>query len=872
MKLYKSILMRTSSNWQKHTWTFFFVLICAFSFASELFALDPHKSINQYGHNIWTRSNGLPANAVNVALRSNDGFLWFGTSAGLFRFDGVNFDEVITNREEGETHETISTLCETKDSSLWIGTLYNGLRRLKNGNITSYGQEEGFSVEGLVVTQILQLFESRDGHFYVATSMGVFMYDGGKFIPIILHPNYISHLAEDAQGRIWITSHTGVRIIENVRSPRIISLTTKDGLPHDVTKFIYMDREANVWIGTNGGIARWKNGTITRYTTADGLASNLVNAIFEDRDGNLWVGTQKGLNRFYKGKWTTYKDSDGLTDNNVLSFTEDREGGLWVCTAYGLNQFKDANLTTYTTYDGLDNDYVSSVIEMPDGSLDFLSNQGSSITQIKNEKIKKYFFPVGPSCLSRDGSLWIGENGMLFHLKNGQVTRYDTTTGLPGKWIFAITEDDESLIIYEDGINIFRFVNGKLKPYLLKNGEPYSSKEFVVCFYQESKNLLWIGTTHWLMKIENGESTTYTTADGLAGKWVNSIYDDQRGNLWITSPQSGLTRYRNGKFTKYNTKIGLFTDELYCVLSDDIGNLWLSSPQGIGCLSIQELDDYAENKITKIHSKVYTVTDGMKTDECFGGWQPVGWKTHDGHIWFATKKGAVMIDPKSFKKNELPPPVLIEKFLIDQHTIPLKPFVNLQPGSHRLEIHYAALSYLLPEKVLFKYKLEGFDREWIDANTRRVAYYTNLPPGDYSFSVIACNNDGLWNETGASFAFTLNPHFYQTNWFYGLIIVITGGMIFGFMRVRLWQHEKKEEALQKRIQEELANIKMLSGLIPICANCKKIRNDNGYWDQLEKYIQSHSEAKFSHGICPDCAKILYPHMNSPEQDSQEEGF
>jgi len=369
---------------------------------------------------------------------------------------------------------------------------------------------------------------------------------------------------------------------------------------------------------------------------------------------------------------------------------------------------------------------------------------------------------------------------------------------------------------------------------------------------------MWIGTGDSLVKIENGKSTSYTVADGLAGNWTSSIYDDHEGSLWISSPQGGLTRFRDGKFTPFDTKVGLFADEIYCVLGDNQGGIWLSSPSGIGFVQRQELDEFADGKIEKIHSKVYVTADGMKTDECFGTWQPAGWKTHDGHLWFATKRGVAMIDPKAFKQNPKQPPVLIEQVVVDQKTIPTGQFASLSPGADKLEIHYTALSFLVPERVLFKYRLEGYDKDWIDAGTRRVAYYTGLPPKSYRFRVMACNNDGVWNETGASFAFELQPHFYQTYWFFAFVLMALGAVAFGVYQIRLMQLLKRKKQLETRIQEAMANIKVLGGLIPICSNCKKIRNDKGYWDLLEGYIQQHSEAKFSHGICPDCAKLLYP--------------
>ena len=829
---------------------FFFIALGA---PSLLFALDPQKSIAQYGQNVWLRKNGLPANAVNAVLQTRDGYLWLGTSAGLFRFDGVNFTKVNLDAEKEGKNETVSSLLESKDSSLWVGTGYNGLRRIKSGRIFRYGSKEGFQD-----TQILSLLESHSGHIWIGTSNNAYIFSNGKFLPAQLNTNYILSIAEDPKGHIWIGSHRGVRITDDNQQPHIINLTTSEGLPNNITTCTYIDRQANVWIGTVNGLVRWKDGTMKVYTSNDGLSDNHIMAIYEDGDRNIWVGTNRGgINRLSNGKWTSFTKNDGLTDNQVLSISEDSEKSLWVCTSDGLNQFKNVSITTYTTYDGLANDYISTVIETPDRSLYFLSDQGSSVTKINNGKITKFNVVVGPAYVARDSSLWISQSGVLTNIKNGRIRRYDTTNGLSSDWISAVTEDDTSLIIHIDHTGIFRFVHGQLKPYL-KGGQQYPFKGFISCFYPERKGVLWIGTGDSLVRIENGKSASYTVADGLAGNWVSSIYDDREGSLWISSPQGGLTRFRNGKFTPYDTKIGLFADEIYCVLGDDQGGIWLSSPSGIGFVQRQELDDFAEGRIDKIHSKVYATADGMKTDECFGSWPPAGCKTHDGHLWFATKRGAVMIDPKAFKQNPQQPPVLIEQAIVDQKAIPVGQFASLAPGADKLEFHYTALSYLVPERVLFKYQLEGYDKDWIDAGTRRVAYYTGLPPNKYRFRVMACNNDGVWNETGASFAFELQPHFYQTYWFFGFIAVALGAMSFGLYQIRLLQLLRRKKELEARIQEATANIKVLGGLIPICSNCKKIRNDKGYWDLLEGYIQQHSEAKFSHGICPDCAKLLYP--------------
>ena len=360
---------------------------------------------------------------------------------------------------------------------------------------------------------------------------------------------------------------------------------------------------------------------------------------------------------------------------------------------------RTSTLLPITTKEGLASDNISGVAETPDGSFYFLDDMSSTITQFKNNRVSKiYHFIVGPAFVSGDRSLWIGQTGWLINVKNNRLIRYDTINNLPVRWISAITEDNSSLILSIDQVGIRRFVKGHLEPYLMKDGKQYPSKEYIACLYYQPNGILWLGTTSGLVKIQQGVSTTYRQAEGLAGNWVSSIFDDKKGSLWLSSPRDGITHYQNGKFTPITFKDGLFTNEIYCILCDDSGGVWLSSPRGIGYIKHQELDDFIGGRIKSINTQVYVTADGMKSDECFGGYQPAGWKAHDGQLWFATKKGAIMIDPKSFRRNVLPPPVIIEQMIADQKTEPLDQFIRLSPGTERLEFHYTALSFLVTGK------------------------------------------------------------------------------------------------------------------------------------------------------------------------------
>jgi len=757
-------------------------------------ALDPLKSASQYGHDVWLRQNGLPANGVHVSLQTHDGYLWFGTTAGLFRFDGYQFTRIPTDTSNADNPETIYSLCEGHDGSLWIGTANSWLSYLKDGRLRRYGQ-----AEGIMARNSLALCERQDGHVWLGTSSGLYRFSNGEFTSIPIEPKYISSLAEDRAGRLWVGTYGGLRVFENGREAREVPITA--GTRNQVTTSVYVDHQGRIWIGTFNGLFCYDGNSFRAYSTSEGMTDSYVTAICEDRDGNLWVGTNSGgLNRLLNGRWTSFTAVDGLTGNNVSSLLEDREGSLWIGTSEGLDRLKDVPITPFTTKEGLASDHVSSILQAPDGSMYFLSDVSSLVTHLTNGKSTVLKTSVGPAFLSKDGSIWIGQTGLLEKIDNARITRYDTAGGMPNRWITAIGEDQGGLLIYIDEIGLRRFRDGRLSPFLLKSG-PYTSTEYVSSMYCGDDGVLWIGTSNGLLRIENGEMQSFSTSDGLVDVFVNSILDDHHGSLWFTSPHAGVTRYMSGKFIPHTTRDGLFTNEIDCALADDNGDLWLSSPRGIGLVSRKELDDFAAKRITSFHTRVFETADGMKTDECFNLWQPAGWKAQDGRLWFPTKKGAVVIDPKTLKTNTIPPPVLIENLVVDEHDVPLNGAITIPPGGDKFEIHYTALSLLVPTRVHFKYRLEGYDRDWVNADTRRVAYYTGLRPDRYTFRVIACNNDGVWNEQGASLEFTVAPRFIQSIWFYGLCVFAGALVIAGAFRLRVKTLKQRGRQLEELVQQ-----------------------------------------------------------------------
>jgi PAS domain S-box-containing protein len=778
-------------------------------------ALDRKKAITQYGHNVWQTENGLPQNSVQAIIQTHDGYLWLGTEEGVVRFDGIHF----TVFDRKNTHEikdnNIQALFEAPDGSLWIATLGGGLSRLKDGSFVSYTTSEG-----LPSNVVRSVFEDRSGSLWIGTyGAGLAQLKDGKVTTYTskdgLSNNFVRSIIQDREGDLWIGTTGG---LSRMRDGKFTSYTRKHGLPGDIVRTIYQDRKGVVWIGTSGGLGRLKDGKITSYTVKDGLPHDAVRSLYEDRDGSLWIGTLGGLSRFADGTFTNYTTTEGLPDNEVVSIFEDREGSLWIgMGAGGLEQLKDGMFTTYTSQEGLSNNEVWSVTEGRDGSL-WIGTNGGGFDRLRGRSISTISTKQGLSNSivrsvyeARDGSLWIGTNRGLNRLRDGRIITNTAKQGLANEAVRAIYEDRERNVwIGTDGAGLYRFRRGHFTTYTTSEG---LANNVVWAITGGQDGSLWIGTNAGLSRYKDRKFTSYTTRDGLSSDFVISLYESKEGALWIGT-MNGLNRLFDGKFTSYTTQDGLFDDAPSQILEDDNGNFWMSCNKGIWRVSKKELDDFAEGKIKSVTSFSYGRADGMKSSECNGGCQPAGWKASDGRLWFPTIKGVVVVDPNRLEINRLPPPVTIEQVVVDGQAVGQIENTSFSQGKKKFEFHYAGLSFLAPEKVKFRYRLDGFDGEWVDAGTERVAHYTNIPPGDYTFMVTASNNDGIWNEKRATFNFYLQPYFYQTHWFYAfcfLTFILAGRGLY-YARVKHLKRRQNELALTihkqtRELQKEVAERK-----------------------------------------------------------------
>jgi signal transduction histidine kinase/ligand-binding sensor domain-containing protein/DNA-binding response OmpR family regulator len=773
---------------------------------SAAFALDPAKAITQYVHDVWSTQEGLPQNSVAAIVQTRDGYLWLGTEAGLVRFDGVGFTTFNRKNSPGIRHNLIHSLCSEDDGTLWIGTAA-GLSRMQEGVIVPYDLPA--SMPTLDVNAIYK--DSHDS-VWVGTTEGLFRISHGvvsrSTAQQVLAANRVTSICESNDGALWIGTTEG---LGRLKDDRFTRYTTRDGLLSNSVRSVVKCRDGGVWVGTKGGgLSRYTDSFVT-YTAKQGLPTNWVTSVYEDRKGSLWVGTNDGLARLNNGEVSTYRKAEGLTDGTVLSFWEDAEGSLWIGSlGGGLNRFREGKFTCFGTQEGLSRDMMGAVLETRDGSL-WVGFLTAGIDRLKDGHIVSYGTKDGLAkgiatsfCEAGDGSLWIGsDGGGVTRLKDGVFTRYTTKGGASDGFIRAIHEaGDGSLWFGTAAAGLNRLRDGKFTAYSIRPGLDNE----VWAIDETGDGSLWIGTSNGLACLRDGKFIQYKNKGAQAGSHIVSIYRDASDTLWLGTDGDGLVRFKDGKFTSFTTQDGLFDDQVFRILDDGRGRLWMTSDNGICAVIKKDLDDFAARKISHIQYVSYDMSDGLRSRECGGGMSPAGWKTRDGKLWFPTVKGLAMIDPGNFNTNTIIPPVIIEGAFVDEKPIDLSQNAQVSPGSGHLEYRYTALSYLVPQKVRFKYKLEGFDKDWVDGGARRSAYYTNIPPGRYTFRVMGCNNDGLWNEAGASFQFYLRPHFYQTRWFYGLCIAAATLLAATLYGLRINQMKIKARELTSLVAERTVEL------------------------------------------------------------------
>ncbi len=779
---------------------------------------DPNEP--QYNRRVWQTEDGLRNPMIRAITQSRDGYLWIATDDGLVRFDGVRFRE-FDNRIVTESHSRwVVDVTETRDGSIWTSSSNGGVTRIKDGALTRFTRDDGLHHEF-----ILALHEDRSGRLWLGSAIGLMTYEGdGHFYSWPEENGWkaraVRRFAEDKEGTLWIATSIG---LVRYKNGVFEEFRKEDGwLVDNSVMTVSVDRAGNIWAGTSAGLSvLWADGGVNHYTIANGLAHDAIRVIWEDRRGAIWIGTHGGLQQYQDGKFVSVAFHDRMSAQHteeipdlVYSIYEDREGNLWAGTNLGLNQITLRRFQTLSRSDGLPHDLITTVREDNEGGV-WIATWGGGLSLYKDGEIATWTMNDGLAsdhvlalCEDQSGSLWIGTDGFgMNRFANGEFETYTFPDGRAVNTIRVIFEDSQGRIWVGSNAGLRLFVDG----HFVSADELFGLKlETIAVITEDVNETLWIGSADGLTRLDGESFRTWTTEEGLSSNIVITIYPDAAGVLWVGTEAGGLNRIGpGGEIFHFASEEGLFRERILHILEDDGGDFWMTSRRGIFRVARDELNAAAAGEIpvSALSPIAYGKADGMRRAQCNGIAQPAGWKSRDDRFWFPTMSGVVIFDPERTPVNQVPPLVVIERAMIEGEPVPVdEEELELPPGARLFEARYTAPSLQGPEQVRFRYILEGFETEWHDAGRQRSAIYHHLPPGSYRFRVTASNNDGVWSEEGASLAFTLKPHFYQTVWFYvicALALTLSGA---GAYRLRVRWMRRRHHELMLLVDERTAKL------------------------------------------------------------------
>ncbi len=781
------------------------------------FALNPALDVNQYAHTAWKIRGGFFKGTPVTIAQTSDGYLWLGTEFGLLRFDGIRFVTWQPHAGQELPSNYIRSLLPARDGTLWIGTA-KGLVSWKSGKLIRYPELEGQAVwtlledregtvwaggqgtpagrlcaikngnvqlygnDGAFGQFIDTLYEDRGGNLWVGGIAGLWRWKPGssKLYPM---PDRVRALIEDDDGALIIVMYNGIRRLVNEKLE--IYPLPATGLRF-TPNAILRDRDGGLWIGTDDrGLAHLHQGRIDVFDQSDGLSGDFIERIFEDREGNIWVATLDGLDRFRERAVYTISVKQGLSNAAVQSVLVARNGGVWLGTLYGLNLWNNGRITVYRNSKAINGGARAGALGvreitdsgLPDNAIESLYQDFRDRIWVSTRRGVAFlengrFTPVssvpsGVESIAGDqaGNLWFSQRESLFHLRGGMVVEKIPWAALGQK------EQSRSLVPDPSGGG------------------------------------LWLAFPDAVLYLKDGQvRASYTVADGLARGHIRDLQLDREGTLWA-STATGASRLKDGRVLTLTGRNGLPCDDAHWVMEDDDHYLWIYMACGLARIARSELDAWVNDPMRRLQVTVFDSSDGVRVHDGTTGNSPSVAKSADGKLWFLPWDGVSVVDPRRLPFNKLTPPTVIELITGDSKTYDATSDVTghlrLPPLIRDLQIDYTALSFVAPEKVRFRYKLEGWESDWHDVGARRQAVYNNLPPGPYRFRVSACNNSGVCNEAGAFVDFSVAHMYYQTTWFRLSCMAAFLALLVAIYQLRLRQlarqfHIRLEERVSER--------------------------------------------------------------------------
>ena len=722
------------------------------------FALDPHKSLTQYSRQSWGQVDGLPQDTIRAIAQTTDGYLWLGTDEGLARFDGYEF--TVFNKSDGSLPaNSITALAADPDGSLWIGTA-RGLTRFRAKSFHTFTTKDGLPDDA-----VTGLFSDHAGTLWIVAGVSLSRFGEGRFTNYSPGPNLLSVRAirEDPHHDLLVAGFGGVVRLSGDKYTTLIDNATVGG---DVVSSLLVDRHDNLWVaGSLGLMLRTPAGQIRKFDTHDGLPDLFVRVVLEDRDGNVWIGTNGGLARFQGDRFVASTEG-GRDSDLVRCLLEDREGDLWMGANNGLTRLRDDAFTVYGKTEGLPSDEPNTVFQdhagriwvgFHEGGLMLFSGDRRRFTP-SDGMPETEVFSIRESA---DHDLLLSTRVGLVRMHDSHFTTLIPPDPLSRHVVFDALEDSAGRLWVAGSAGLFE-VQGQQVRAVLPGGTAAGTGVVTLC--ETRDGALWAGTFgKGLWRIQGKDLRSYTQASGFSNDNIREIFQDSDGTLWIGTFGGGLGAFRDGRFQWFTQQNGLLSDNV-ANIADDGEFLWLSTTRGLCRIAKRQLADFAAGKRRSLDPINYGIGDGLRSAQCFPGYPTGGGhRTADGRLWFTTSRGLAVFNPRAAPPASLPPAVQLLDIAADGNSIDLSKPARLAPDIERLRIRYAAIHLSAPERVRYSYKLNGLEPAWVSAGARREINYNSLKHGHYLFSVQAGIPGGA--STEQSFGFDVLPHYYETIWF-----------------------------------------------------------------------------------------------------------
>lgn len=778
--------------------------------------LSPPIKGAEYRFDHLTADTGLPQNSVYSIAQSSQGYIWMTTLDGLVRYDGVRFTVFNRSNSRGLPSNRLMGVVFDGQDDLWIFSEGGALARFRDGEFRTFT-----TADGLPGDFVYRIMKGPGGQLVAFTRESIARFDGERFVGM---PEYgapfdvsiyfsPSETMWELRGRMLkrTTKEGNETVVELPVNPRDV---IDDVLRYDDVIEMFEDREGRLWIyihWVGGHYYRVENGVIEKLIGMDATA---VTSISQDGKGSVWFATtNRGACRYGDNGFECIATKEGLSSDHARSMLADREGTFWIATHdRGVNRLSNQVITPLSTGQGLRSKNVYSILEDRNGAI-WIGSFGSlaryengSVTNFGEEEGLHYPNVQG-LFEDRDGQLWMGAVPGIETFKDGRFTD-EFATMFPAEKpglvsVYDIEQTDDGTMFLATLYGLYINDGHSTRKLTVADGLPLDDVKVIL---KAKGGGVWLGTYGGLALYRDGRLVSYTEKEGLAGNQIRALYEDETGALWIGTYDSGLSRFKDGKFTNFNKDNGLFSNGVFTILTDDRDNFWMSSNQGIYRVNRKELVEVSEGKRSFVTSTPFGKSDGMLNTEANGGAQPSGLKASDGRLWFPTQDGVAIADPAAVQFNPEPPPVVIEESRIDNQIFKhSQNEIRLEPGQENLEIDYTGLSFIKPEQMRFRYRLEGLDAAWVEAGTRRTAFYPHIAPGNYTFRVIAANSDNVWNETGATIRVMVLPPFYLTWWFILAVLLFFSVATIGLVISRFVQLEKRRAAQQAFSRQLIAS-------------------------------------------------------------------